>query len=116
MNSKAHTLAFMTFMAAMQSHNTNFETHEEQKTTKAINNIKKIIPNGCKEYFFASTGEFHFIKTNTHRYIFDCIASNDKQAKRKFKNFVDALPVCQCKNGLQFSECITNCDRNHFEV
>ena len=38
--------------------------------------IKKVIPKGCKEYFFNETG-----------YVFSCVASNLKNATRKFDNF-----------------------------
>ena len=46
----------------------------------------KVIPKGCKEYFFNDKGEYstdHMLKTEC---VFKCYALNDKSAIRKFKN------------------------------
>ena len=43
--------------------------------------VKKIIPNGCKEYSFTyGNGEK-----------FTCVASKDANAKKKFKKFLEQL-------------------------
>lgn len=43
------------------------------------------IPNGCKEYFFNSLGDF--INYNDGVYDFKCIAMSDKSAIKKFEKW-----------------------------
>lgn len=50
-------------------------------------NKKKVIPNGCKEYFFNYLGDF--LNHNDGVYAFKCIASNDKVAVKKFEKWRD---------------------------
>ena len=43
------------------------------------------IPNGCKEYFFNSLGDF--INYNDGVYHFKCVAMSDKSAIKKFEKW-----------------------------
>ena len=61
--------------------------HQEDDYSKTLN-IKKekqtVIPKGTKEYFFNNEGEFSTTSMLKSETIFTCIASNDKNAIRKF--------------------------------
>lgn len=57
----------------------------------------KIIPNGCKEYFFDDFGNFSTTEPKkSGEYIFKCIAMNRKIALRKYNRFkfVNTLTLC----------------------
>ena len=84
-------LAFMSLaMMAMMSE-TNFgeipkETLREYEPRKEP---KQVIPKGCKEYHFDKDGNYpNQWGINNGESIFNCIASNDKVAFRKFENFI----------------------------
>jgi hypothetical protein len=49
--------------------------------------LPKVIPNGCKVYFFNAEGGFsnrHMLKTEV---VYQCVASSDKKAKEKFQKW-----------------------------
>lgn len=74
-------------MAAMGNH---AYMGENNLTGKAVpSSAKKPIPNGCKKYFFTRTGSFCTDQKeyNDITYVFDCIASSDKVAKKKFNKW-----------------------------
>lgn len=56
--------------------------------------IPTVVPKGCREYWFNAAGEPHCMKGDTYQpfrilrseVVFKCIASNEKNAIRKFKN------------------------------
>lgn len=50
---------------------------------------KPIIPKGCKEYHFTRNGRFDTTENmwNDISYIFTCVASNDKNAIKKFEKW-----------------------------
>lgn len=55
---------------------------------------KKIIPKGCKEYFFVNSGTFFNNmprKNSGYVVIYQCIASSDKKAIEKFNKFKTKL-------------------------
>lgn len=58
---------------------------EKLKEAKHIPPVPKVIPNGCKEYFFNSAGEFSTTKMLKTECVFTCYAINDKNAIKKFK-------------------------------
>ena len=49
-------------------------------------NVKKIIPRGCKEYFFNDDGFCYNAKKN-NEYSFSCIAMSEKSATKKFNKW-----------------------------
>ena len=49
---------------------------------------RKIIPNGCNEYFFNKKGKFSTVSMLKTETVFTCVASNDKNAYRKFYKFI----------------------------
>jgi hypothetical protein len=51
---------------------------------------ESVVPKGCKQYFFNDKGEFSTEKMLKSEVIFKCIASNDKNAVKKFRAFADA--------------------------
>lgn len=61
--------------------------------------IPTVVPKGCREYWFNAAGEPHWMKGDTYQpfrilrseVVFKCIASNEKNAIRKFKNRKHAL-------------------------
>lgn len=52
-------------------------------------NPKEVIPKGCKKYFFTISGSFCTDQKewNDVTYVFECIASNDKVAEKKFNKW-----------------------------
>lgn len=52
-------------------------------------NIPPVIPKGCKEYFFAIDGRFSTEKMLRSECVFKCVASNEKNAIRKFNKWAE---------------------------
>ena len=62
-----------------KKHSRKFEPNAEPK---------KIIPKGCKEYFFEENGKFEPYEYKGVNYIFNCVALNEKSAVAKFERFL----------------------------
>ena len=60
--------------------------HEKARKEIVKSLKEKPIPKGRKKYHFNSEGEFRTDKMLRTEVVFKCIASNDKNAIRKFKN------------------------------
>jgi len=100
MNKKIGVIGAMAMMAAMDSINRKSEPvflvddpfnsgidPEKLKGGKHIPPVPIVIPNGCKEYFFNSLGEFSTTKMLKAECVFTCYAINDKNAIKKFNKF-----------------------------
>lgn len=48
----------------------------------------KVLPNGCREYFFAADGTYSTERMLKSRVVYTCIASKDKSAIKKFNNWL----------------------------
>jgi len=71
---------------------TNFRIENEPKLFEPPKPPKKVIPKGCKEYWFFKSGEFSNQKPNaSYEIVFECIASSDKKAVEKHKKFISNL-------------------------
>jgi len=68
-----------------------FRESREGKSNEIIvkKEPEKIIPKGCKEYHFRKSGCFDTTENTWDdiEYIFSCVASNDKNAIKKFEKF-----------------------------
>jgi hypothetical protein len=77
-------LAMLSIMAAMMGGNSSpydgIETKEIDAKPK-----EPPIPKGCQRYFFNANGGYN-TKRDSYT-IFECVASNYKQAKKKFDKF-----------------------------
>ena len=86
--SKLYTIAIMGAMLSSMAQTSEREyydkEHEPNKEPK-----KPIIPNGCKEYHFTRSGRFDTTENmwNDIDYVFTCVASNDKNAIKKFEKW-----------------------------
>ena len=49
----------------------------------------KLVPKGCKRYYFNNSGQFQF--TRSMGYNLEIIALNDKNAMRKFKRIMSNI-------------------------
>lgn len=47
---------------------------------------KTVLPKGCKEIFFTKEGEWYEYGSDSA--YFKCVASSEKNAKRKFDNYI----------------------------
>ena len=86
--SKLYTMAMMGAMLSSMTQTSKREYYEkEQERNKEPK--KPIIPKGCKEYHFTRSGRFDTTENmwNDIDYIFTCVASNDKNAIKKFEKF-----------------------------
>lgn len=84
MNSKSN-LAFIGFLGAMMmSTTTESRTPNREVLSKLNLEPKKIIPKGCKEYWFTKTGSIYTSKPENYEAVFQCIASSEKVAHKKF--------------------------------
>jgi len=89
--SKKDAIKFLAMAAAFGGFN-----EPPQKREVIIHAREKIPPSGCKEYFFKSNGEFYagegrpMLKSET---VFHCIALNNKNAKKKFNNWLKLQSV-----------------------
>lgn len=82
MNSK--NLAFLGFLGAMMA-SSQYPGEGKRSNNEAIRpNPKKVIPKGCKEYFFTKTGSIYTTKPQAYEVVFECIASSEKAAHKKF--------------------------------
>jgi hypothetical protein len=54
---------------------------------------KPPIPNGSKEYFFNERGKFSTEQMRKSECVFECVAINDKNAKRKFTKWLNSHPL-----------------------
>lgn len=69
-------------MAAIAETGTSGTTRNEDVINRRP--PKKIIPKGCKEYFFTGMG-YCFTERPAHREIaFECVATSEKSAQKKF--------------------------------
>ncbi len=83
---KMSSILGMFAMMAMQTENVNFDQKQNNKKDVNKTEPKKIIPNGVKEYYFDCFGNIY---TDAQKeYTFKCFARNDKNAIRKFKQFI----------------------------
>ena len=79
----------LAMMMAMQEQGGKYDREETTDRVKSKKEPKKTIPNGCKEYHFTRSGRFDTTenKWSDIDYIFTCIASNSKNAIKKFEKF-----------------------------
>ena len=62
-----------------------------QPTKRVANiqpNTEPPIPKGCKKYFFTHSHQFFNTKPSGYVIIFECIASSDATANKKFKRYL----------------------------
>ena len=88
-------VAFMSLaMMAMMSEASVIYSRENPREYKPVpkKEPKKPIPKGCKEYHFTRAGRFDTTenKWNDIDYIFTCVASNSKNAIKKFNSFMQS--------------------------
>jgi hypothetical protein len=84
-------VAFMSLaMMAMMTEASVIYSRENPRDYEPRKEPKKIIPNGCKEYHFRKSGLFDTTenKWSDIEYIFTCVASNSKNAIKKFNAFM----------------------------
>jgi len=80
-------LGFALAMAALQSDGYPSNPNEPIVRTgrKPTNKKEEVIPKNCKKYFFTRSGHFfNSMPTGSYTIVYDCIASNDKNAIKKF--------------------------------
>lgn len=92
MKDKSGILGMMAFIAAMSAQSYSGEERTPNKEAVRRQPIKKVIPKGCKEYFFTQSGCIHVVKSANYNYVFECIASNEKAAEKKFDKFIKNQP------------------------
>ena len=72
-------------MMAMAGENNFRETNRYDPKQKP--ELKKVVPKGCKEYWFTKSGRF-YNSFSGDAIIFYCLATNDKNAFRKFNSWI----------------------------
>jgi hypothetical protein len=84
--SKLYKMAIMGAMLSSMAQTSEREFYEKEQNKEPK---KPIIPNGCKEYHFTRSGRFDTTENmwNDIDYIFTCIASNAKNAVKKFEKW-----------------------------
>lgn len=89
MNSKMKSMLLMgVALSAMAQTDTNthYDGHPILKREKR--QPKKIIPKGCKEYFFNDIGKISTERPEVRDCIFECIATSEKSAQKKFDKWM----------------------------
>jgi hypothetical protein len=87
MTMKKSYLAMAMFGAMLE--NSLFAQEEKPRRFEPLSEPKKIIPKGCKEYYFDKNGNFpNQWGINNGESIFYCIASSKKNAIVKFQKFL----------------------------
>lgn len=86
-------IALFGVLGAMLYETENFEKRASNEDILNRPLPNKIIPTGCKEYFFTSTGSMYTIKPDEFpgrpKIIFECIAISGKSAQRKFHKWFE---------------------------
>jgi hypothetical protein len=84
---KLNGILGMALSMAMMSE-TNFGRDSEPMKFAPPKPFKKVIPKGCKEYWFFKSDGFANEKPNaSYEVVYECIASSDKKAIEKFNNW-----------------------------
>jgi hypothetical protein len=84
MKGKAYMMALM--MAAMAADSSILQSAVPVPTNgRVIRPVRKIIPKGCKEYFFNEDGSF-VGKSSNH--VFSCFALTDENAIKKYNKWI----------------------------
>lgn len=90
MNKLQSLLAVTTALGSM-SPDDQLYMHEHGYTEEAAHIVldkpDKYVPTGTKQYFFNNDGEFSTTSMRKTECVFDCVASNDRNALRKFYNW-----------------------------
>jgi hypothetical protein len=74
-------------ISAMLSSGTHLDPYASHVTKKSDNKRKSKptpVPSGCKEFFFDASGNYSNDKMLKSEMVFHCVASNPKNALRKF--------------------------------
>jgi len=82
---KAKGTLAMAIMMALASE-ANLRTENNPREYAPPKKPKKIIPKGCNEYHFTKSGTQ--VSENCTYIHFSCMASNSKNAIKKFNNFI----------------------------
>ena len=86
---KSNALMMMAMAAAMNKGNSMMFTGSGEDDARVFIPKEPTPPSGSKEYFFNIDGEFSTEKMLRTEVVFKCYAINDKNAIRKFKNFIN---------------------------
>ena len=86
--SKLYTMAMTGVMLSSMAQTSERKYYEKENELNKEPK-KPIIPNGCKEYHFTKSGRFDTTENmwNDINYVFTCVASNAKNAIKKFEKF-----------------------------
>lgn len=79
------SLGILAALSLMSGYNPSLGQDFEASDVNIIPHTKRP-PNGCKEYFFNSNGEYSTKQMLKSETVFKCFAVNDKNAIRKFNN------------------------------
>lgn len=85
---KSNLLGLAVMMAALSYEGGYHEDKHEPKKQKR--NPKKVIPKGCKEYYFTRTGSI--FTSHNENIVFTTIASSEKSAQKKFDKWYNQNP------------------------
>lgn len=86
----AHFLGILLSALSADEHNSFTPKTNNQIVSKKP--IKKVVPKGCNKYYFTKSGNMS-IEGETYsdvNYVFDCIAMNEKSARKKFDKFINS--------------------------
>ena len=61
--------------------------YSEEAAHIVLDKPDKYVPKGAKQYFFNNDGEFSTISMRKTECVFDCVATNDRNALRKWYNW-----------------------------
>ena len=88
------TLSAFTAMFAMVAASDMYGGKTGPKTPKSVkfdaSKPEPVVPKGCEMYSFDQRGNFTTKKMRESEVVFKCIASNVKNAIKKFRAFADA--------------------------
>ena len=88
---KLFALQSLSMLAMLSSSNIQFIKNENPTKFRKPKNIEPNIPKLLKEYWFDCFGNFY--NEAPFQYSFKCYALNDKNAIRKFNNFMNSNSV-----------------------
>ena len=87
---KARNLVAQEFMSMITSEDVlMFQKEQKRNFPKKVK--KKIVPKGCKTYYFDRYGQYRFDQMTNIELVFSCVALNEKSAFKKYNKWIKSV-------------------------
>ena len=91
LNNKKNQSLMMLGLMGMMTSEEDLMFQKEQKRTFPKKVKKKIVPKGCKTYYFDRYGQYRFDQMTNIELVFSCVALNEKSAFKKYNKWIKSV-------------------------